>query len=300
MRFSFWPDQERPWHEIATLVDHVESSGWDGVYVYDHFMPNDEAGLPQSGSVLEGWTTLTAIAARTQRLRLGTLVLGNLYRHPAVLANMAATLDQISGGRLVLGIGAGWQVNEHSAYGIDLPPPGARLDQFEEACEVISSLLRTARSDFAGSYYALADAPCQPQPLQPRLPLLIGGRGEQRTLRIVARFADEWNAWSTPRIFAHKSSVLDSYCSAMGRNPDEIVRSTQALIEITNKPTDTPIGTERRPSITGSLEQIAEVMADYTQVGVAEFIVPDDAETPLQQRLDNLDLLRTGVFESLR
>jgi F420-dependent oxidoreductase-like protein len=300
MRFSFWPDQQRPWHEIAALVDHVESTGWDGVYVYDHFMPDDEIGLSQSGPVLEGWTTLTAIATRTSRLRLGTLVLGNLYRQPAVLANMAATLDHISGGRLVLGIGAGWQNNEHAAYGIDLPAPGARLDQFEEACQVITSLLRGGRTDFDGRYYRLADAPCEPQPLQVRLPVLIGGRGERRTLRIVAQFADEWNAWSTPEIFAHKSSVLDGYCSAIGRDPNEIVRSTQALIEITARPTETPIGTDRRPAIVGSIGQIAEVMAGYAQVGVAEFIVPDDFEVPLQQRLDYLDLLRTGIFESLR
>jgi len=300
MRISVWPDQSRPWPEIATLVDHAEASGWDGVYVYDHFMANDPNNEYVGAPVLEAWTTLTAIAARTSRLRLGTLVLGNLYRHPAVVARMAATLDLISNGRLILGLGAGWQVNEHASFGIDLTPPGPRMDQFEEACGVITSMLRNERTDFTGEYYRITSAPIEPRPRQAHLPILIGAKGELRGLKAAAKYADEWNAWTTPETFRHKSGLLDRFCEELGRDPHSIIRSTQASIELTATPSDAVVTFDRRPLLRGTAAQVAEAMSDYHAAGVAEFIVPDDAEIPIAQRLDELDELINVVFAGLR
>lgn len=287
MRFSFWPDQRRPWGEIAALAEHVEATGWDGLYVYDHFMPNTADDTVADGPVLEGWTTLSALAVRTSRLRLGTLVLGNLYRHPAVVANMAATLDHVSGGRLILGLGAGWQANEHAAYGIDLPAPGRRLDQFEEACQVITSLLRNERTSFDGTYYRLTDAPCAPKPVQERLPILIGGRGERRSIPAAARFADEWNAWTSIDTFRHKTAVLDAACEAVGRDPAEVKRSTQAVVVLLDDGDARP--EPQWQTLAGTPTELVDVLGQYADAGLAEFIVPDRADVPLAERRDFLD-----------
>ena len=298
MRFSVWPDQQRPWAEIAVMADHAEATGWDGIYVYDHFMPHDSDGEVLDGPVLEGWTTLTAVATRTSRLRLGTLVLGNLYRHPAVLANMAATLDHVSGGRLLLGLGAGWQENEHVAYGIDLPPPAPRLDQFEEACAVLTSLLRQPRTTFDGRYYRVTDAPCEPKPVQARLPLLIGGRGERRTIPAAARWADEWNAWTTLDSFRHKAAVLDRACEDLGRDPAEVRRSTQAVVDLRGG-----VGEAVDPdphNLSGTPTEVVDVLGAYGDAGLDEFIVPDDSDVPLPERLEMLDRFRTEVVAHVR
>jgi F420-dependent oxidoreductase-like protein len=298
VRFSVWPDQQRPWHEIAAMADHAEATGWDGLYVYDHFMPHDPDGAVLDGPVLEGWTTLTAVAARTSRLRLGTLVLGNLYRHPAVLANMAATLDHVSGGRLLLGIGAGWQQNEHTAYGIDLPPPAPRIDQLEEACAIVRSLLQEPRTWFDGRYYRVTDAPCEPKPVQQPLPLLIGGRGERRTIPAAARWADEWNAWTTLDSFRHKAAVLDRACEDLGRDPAEVRRSTQAVVDLRGG-----VGQLDDPGpqdLSGTPAQIVDTLGAYRDAGLDEFIVPDDSDVPLGQQLEMLDRFRDTVVAHVR
>ena len=276
------------------MADHAETTGWDGLYVYDHFMPFDEGGAPRSGPVLEGWTTLTAIAGRTERLRLGTLVLGNLYRHPALVANMAATLDQISNGRVVLGIGAGWQRNEHDAYGIALPAPSLLVDQFEEACAVISLLLLEESSTFSGHYYTLTGAPCEPKPVQRRLPLLIGASGERRMLAVVAQWADEWNAWTTPDVFRRKSGIVDRCCESIGRDPASIRRTTQAVIELVGD--HSTRGEPDPQTITGTTSELADTMAEYERAGCDEFIVPDDYTVSIVERLDTLDQLKRDVF----
>ena len=162
MRFSIWPTYSDPWDEIVSLVRHCEETGWDGVYFADHFMPNTADGAPADGPAHECWATLAGLAVAVPRLRLGSLVSGNTYRHPAVLAKMATTIDHLSGGRVVLGIGAGWQENEHRAYGIPLPPVRERLDRLDESCQVILGLLRQPRTTFAGRYYQLTDAPSTP------------------------------------------------------------------------------------------------------------------------------------------
>jgi len=178
---------------------------------------------------MEGWITLAALAQATRRLRVGVLVTGLPYRHPAVLANMAATLDVVSGGRLELGIGAGWNEVEAAAYGIDLHATlTERFDAFDEGCEAIIGLLSNEQTTFVGRYVQLTDAYCNPKPVQrPHPPICIGGRGERRTLRSVARFAQHWNYPGGPvEEFAAKLDVLRAHCADFGRDPSEITIST--------------------------------------------------------------------------
>src|SRR5713226_6802457 len=215
MRFSLWPMGSSGWDDLLETCQHAEATGWDGVWYADHFMPNQP---DNTAPVAEVWPTVTAIAARVPRVRVGTLVCGNTYRQPPLVAKMAAQVDIISGGRFVLGMGAGWQENEHRAYGIPFYTPGERLGRLEESCQIIRGLLHNERTSFKGRYYEVEDAPLAPKPLQRPLPLLIGGGGEKRTLRIAARYADEWNTWGTPETLRHKMSVLDQHCVREGRD----------------------------------------------------------------------------------
>jgi F420-dependent oxidoreductase-like protein len=209
--------------DVWRAADDIElfESGW----TFDHFYPivGDSAG-----PCLEGWVTLTALAQATRRLRLGTLVTGIHYRHPAVLANMVATLDIISGGRLELGIGAGWNQEESGAYGIELGTPRERSDRFEEACEVLVGLLSQPATTFKGSYYELTDARCEPKGVQrPHPPICIGGSGEKRTLRTAARFAQHWNfVGGTVEQFSRARDVLHQHCADLGRDPASILLSS--------------------------------------------------------------------------
>ena len=228
MRFAFKTSpQNTTWDamlDVWRAADDIDlfESGW----TFDHFYPIGDAD--PAGPCLEGWTTLTALAQATRRLRMGTLVTGIHYRHPAVLANMAATLDIISGGRLELGIGAGWNQQESGAYGIELGSPRERSDRFEEACEVLTGLLGPQpATTFSGNYYELTDAMCNPKPVQqPHPPICIGGSGEKRTLRTAARFAQHWNfVGGTPEQFSRARDVLHAHCADIGRDPAEILLS---------------------------------------------------------------------------
>jgi alkanesulfonate monooxygenase SsuD/methylene tetrahydromethanopterin reductase-like flavin-dependent oxidoreductase (luciferase family) len=176
VQLSLCLDPRRPWPDLRDLGRCAEEAGLARLYVPDHFMPYDER-VAVAGPVLESWTSLNALALVTSRIGLGSLVLGNAYRHPAVVANMAATLDRVSGGRLLLGLGAGWQPNEHQAYGIEPLDPADRISRFEEALHVITSLLRSELSTFHGTYYTLESARCEPVTAQRPLPLLVGGAG---------------------------------------------------------------------------------------------------------------------------
>ena len=232
MRFAFktspqdttWADMLAVWR-AADDIDFYES-GW----TFDHFYP---IFSDSTGPCLEGWVTLTALAQATSRLRVGVLVTGNIYRHPAVLANMAATLDIVSEGRLELGIGAGWNQEECDGYGIDLPPLQQRFDMFDEACEVIVGPLTNTTTDFDGQHYRLQQARCEPKPVQrPHPPIVIGGGGEKRTLRSVARFAQHWNYPGGPvEEFARKRTILDEHCAELGRDPSEIMTSTHLRLD---------------------------------------------------------------------
>jgi F420-dependent oxidoreductase-like protein len=230
MRFGFKTSpQNTTWEavlEVWRAADDIDvfESGWTS----DHFYPMRTAD--PSGPRLEGWVTLAALAQATRRLRLGTLVTGIHYRHPAVLANMAATLDIVSGGRLELGIGAGWNEQESGAYGIELGTPRQRSDRFEEACAVLTGLLSPPQTTtFTGSYYQLADARCNPKPVQqPHPPVWVGGNGAKRTLRTAARFAQYWSfdGESTEQ-FGRARDVLHQHCADLGRDPAEILFCSQ-------------------------------------------------------------------------
>lgn len=211
------------WDDVLALWRNTEKTGWDAAAVTDHFMPNTPDKI---GDMLESWTTLAALATLVPRMRVGTIVAGNTYRHPAVLAKMAAQVDIISGGRLICGIGAAWQENEHTAYGIPFGTVSERLARLDEACQVLKLLWTQGKSTFKGRYYELADAPLAPKPVQkPHPELMIGGGGEKVTLRIAARHADHWNVWGGPETLAHKSGILEGYCREVGRDPTKLLRS---------------------------------------------------------------------------
>jgi F420-dependent oxidoreductase-like protein len=232
VRFAFkTAPQNTTWAQMLAVwreADDIElfESGW----LFDHFYPI--AG-DSAGPCLEGWSALTALAQATRRLRLGTLVTGIHYRHPAVLANMAATIDIISGGRLELGIGAGWNQEESGAYGIELGSPRERSDRLEEACQVLIGLLSQEATDFSGQYYQLTAARNEPKgPQRPHPPIVIGGSGERRTLRTAARYAQHWNfVGGTPEEFARKRDVLHAHCQDIGRDPKEITLSSHVRLE---------------------------------------------------------------------
>lgn len=296
MRLSLWTSSNQPWSEILATARHAESTGWDGLWVADHFMGSVPGPLPAEVPTLEAGSLVAALAAAVDRVRIGTLVYGNTYRHPAVLANMAATVDHVSGGRFVLGIGTGWQVNEHEQYGIELPPVGERVDRFAEAIQVVRSLLHEPTTTFHGDHYRLTDALCEPKPVQERLPILVGARGD-RMLGIVARHADEWNTWGLPDHIAERSAALDRACEAAGRDPGEIARSAQALVMFTDDDAeaDRLAAAVPRPLLVGSPERMREVVAGYVEGGLDELIVPDFTFGPGAQKVDALDRFRTEV-----
>ena len=211
-----WADLERCWQELD------ESGEFEAGWLFDHFYPILEPR--DDGPCFEGWTALAFLAGKTSRLRLGLMVSGNTYRHPALLAKMCATIDVASQGRLLIGIGAAWNQTEHDAYGIAFPPLKIRMDMLEEACEVLDLLLRQQESTFSGKHYQLQSAFCEPKPVQqPRPPIVIGGAGERRTLRIAARFADHWNYPGRDALeLRRKLDVLERHCAEVGRDPSEI------------------------------------------------------------------------------
>ena len=304
MRFSIWPSPMRAWPDVLDIVRHAEATNWDGVYFADHFMPNDMAGAtPLDGPTLECWAVLAGLATATERVRLGSLVCGNTYRHPAVLANIAAGVDHVSNGRVVLGLGAGWQLNEHRAYGIELYDTRTRLDRFEEACAIVRSMLDNERTTFEGKHYTIVDAPNQPRPVQARLPLLVGGGGEKRTLRIAAQFADEWNVWGTAELVAQKSEVLVRHCDDVGRDPSTIARSTQAMMFLSED--ESWLAGKRtqdtgRPVIVGTPNEVIDIVAGYRDAGVDELIVPDWNMGPPARTKDTFDLFMERVVPAFR
>jgi F420-dependent oxidoreductase-like protein len=298
MRFSFWPGPNNSWEDVLFLSQHAERTGWDRIWFADHFMPN---AADVSGPTLECWTVLTALAALVPRVRIGPLVVGNTYRHPAVLAKMAANVDIISGGRLVLGLGAGWQENEHAAYGIPFYTVGQRLRRLEEACELITRLLSEPRTTFEGRYYQLTEAPLEPKPIQRPVPILIGGGGEQMTLRIAARYANEWNTWGSPGHLAQKIGVLEQRCEEIGRDPREIERSANALLVLTeDKAVLERVKGSGRPVIGGGVGEVTEIIGAYREAGVDEVIIPDFNLGSRERKVEAMDRFITEVAPAFR
>ena len=286
MRFGLFTSMGgQTWPGVLDLWRHIESTGWDIGCVTDHFMPNTPE---REGPMLESWSALSALAALVPRMQVGTIVLGNTYRHPAVLAKMAAQVDIISGGRLLLGLGAGWQQNEHEAYGIPFYTVRERLERLDEACQVLRSLWTERRSTFQGRFYQLSDAPLDPKPVQSPYPeLMIGGGGEKVTLRIVARHADHWNVWGGPKVLARKGKILDEHCAAQGRDPKTITRSANMALHITDKPEDVDrladtiakrmgrhADDARDTCLAGTPDQIRETLNDLRAAGVSTLFIP--------------------------
>lgn len=266
MHFSLWPAAANSVDSILAEARQAEDEGWDGVWIADHYMPNTSDGSPADGPTHEAWALLAAIATVTERVRIGTLVSPTSVHHPALLANRAATIDHLSQGRMVLGLGAGWQVNEHAVYGIPLEEPGPRVSRFEEAVRIVRSLLEEPRTTFHGRFYDLTDAPCEPKPVQQRLPILVG-TGSPRMLRITARHADEWNTWGLPESAAASRTALLQACEQVGRDPGTIRCSVNAMVALDGAPIP------GRPVLAGSAAQIADQIGQYAEVGYDEFIV---------------------------
>ena len=216
--------QNLPMADLRALWRRLDAAGVDWISVWDHFYEAPYQGGTQPH--FEALATLGALAAETSRARIGCLVFYVGYRNPAVLAKAATTLDHLSGGRFELGLGAGWHLHEAAAYGYPFPDIGTRLDMLDEAADVVRRLLEDERTTFSGRHYQVDDATCWPKPLQARLPIWIGGRGEKRTLEIAARRADGWNAaYTSATEFKRLNGVLDRWCEADGRDPAAIRRS---------------------------------------------------------------------------
>ncbi|REF35650.1 F420-dependent oxidoreductase-like protein [Thermasporomyces composti] len=240
--------------ELRAVWRLADEAGFDSCWTFDHFasIGSDDP----SGDVFEGWTLLAAMAEGTERVRIGCMVTGVTYRHPAVLAKIAVTVDHLSGGRLDFGLGAAWAEVEHQMLGLELGSLRERMDRFEEACQIITSLWTRPTTTFCGRYYRLTNALSNPKPVQrPYPPFWIGGSGRKRTLRITAQYADAWNAsGGSPEEVAELSAVLDQHCADVGRDPSEIKRTVQLRY-------------------TGDADELLTTVERFAQVGIGEVIV---------------------------
>jgi F420-dependent oxidoreductase-like protein len=284
-RFSVQVGQQfATWEEIVRIFCEAERLGYDTAYTYDHFMA---VMMDPYDPCLEAWTSLAALAAMTTRIRLGVLVTGNTYRHPAVLAKMATTVDVVSGGRLDLGIGSGWYEPEHRAFGIPFRTAGERCDMLDEALSVIRALWTERDATFTGRHYQLAGAIAEPKPVQcPHPPILVAATGEKKMLRIVARHAQIWNGFGSPAVCRRKIAVLAEHCRAVGRDVDDIETSLLLPAHIGDDPSAWEpliqgyaayqgISTEEAPDwmLLGSPADVRRQIEAYLAAGITHFIL---------------------------
>jgi probable F420-dependent oxidoreductase len=294
VKFSLWPNNSRAPVELLEQARVADGTGWYGVWLADHYMPNTGDTTPARGDAYECWALLPALAAVTERVRIGTLVSPTSVHHPALLAKRASALDQLSGGRMVLGLGAGWQINEHHAYGIELEPPGKRVSRFEESIQIVRSMLSAESTTFHGAYYDITDAPCDPKPVQSPLPLLVGTRSP-RMLRITARHADEWNTWGTPEQAAVHRAALIETCHEVGRDPATVRTSVNALVDL-----DGSASPPGRAALFGSAQQLVDQFGQYAELGFDEFILPDwNLGEDRSERADKLARIKTDVLDQV-
>lgn len=277
-RIGFNTDQHLPWETLLERWLLLEKLGFDSAWVADHLMPwwtDDEHRAHQQvpwddgvggddTDLLEGWTLLSALLARTSTIQGGMLVSNNLFRHPALVAKMAATLDQVSGSRFSLGMGAGWFEDEHTVYGFDFPSPGERVTRLDESLTIITGLMREERTTFEGQYYHVTNAPFAPRPAAGSIPIVIGGN-RTRMLGLTARYADVWSAQGSPDEVAARGRVLDDACRAIDRDPREIRWSHYAYNSI--------LGGDPFASV----EAFRAIVEPYRTVGISEVIyeLPD-------------------------
>ena len=263
---------------VASLAGRAEEAGFDLVTVMDHFYQIGGVG-PEDAPMLEAYSMLAGIAARTSRVRVGALVTGVTYRNPALLAKTVTTLDVISGGRAILGLGAAWNESEHRGYGFDFPRVGERMDRLDETLTICRRMFTEERPTFEGRYYRIEAALNRPRPIQPGGPrILIGGGGEQRTLRLVARHADyaHWFPLGTD-VLRHKTEVLQRYCEEIGRDPATITRTMAAPVVLVATEREgearlAGIPPERRGSlIAATPARAAEILGEYIEAGFGGF-----------------------------
>jgi F420-dependent oxidoreductase-like protein len=236
------PNQDASWEQIRDAWKLAEELGFDSAWVFDHFLPIFGS---EEGSTLEGWTLLAALAAETERIRLGVMVTGNTYRNPALLAKMATTVDHVSGGRLLLGLGAGWFARDHSAFGFHYGTDRERAERLEEALQVITKLWSEDHPSFRGKYYSLDRAPFAPGNVQsPRPPIVIGGQGKRWIVPLVGRYADGWNAVTgvTPDGVRERIRIIQEECARIGRDPcPSDVSILLPLVSVTRIPLAGPL-----------------------------------------------------------
>jgi alkanesulfonate monooxygenase SsuD/methylene tetrahydromethanopterin reductase-like flavin-dependent oxidoreductase (luciferase family) len=302
MRFSAWPNFNRPWDDLAAFAAHMDKGDWYCLWYADHYMGNTDSSARSDAGGLEAWAVMGALAVATSRVRIGTLVSPTTIHHPAILANRATTVDLISGGRLTLGLGAGWQINEHEAYGIELFEAKDRVDRFEESIQILRSLFTQPRTDFAGRHFTITDAPMEPKPLQAPLPIVVG-TGGPRMSRIAAKWADQWNVWGTPDTVAKAALVMNRACEAEGRDPAQQHRSCQALVFMVDDEAMADkirAGAPADRSLIGSSSYLVDQMGRYQEAGIDEFILPDfTLGKTIEDRIGAYDRFQSEVAAQL-
>jgi len=299
---QLWP-QQTSWHDLAAAGAAVDRAGFDSIWTWDHLL--SARGDPDR-PIYEGWLVAAALAATTSHATIGLLVGANTLRNPGLTAKLAATLDHISDGRAVLGIGSGWLEPEHTAHGLDFGASfGERLDRLEEAVLIIRALLDGEEVTQHGRFYDFTGAHHLPGPLQPHLPMLIGGAGPKKTLRIVGQYADMWNSHGPPAALAARDAILRAHCEALGRDPATIERTCGASIVIRDDPAEahrvlmaqiTPYGSgidEVWPALVGPPELVAEGLSAFADIGFHHVI------TSLQAPFDFETIERIGEVRRL-
>ncbi len=284
--------------ELSDLWRRIEALGFDWISIWDHFYAADASGDPHC---LEAVATHAALCATTNRVACGSLVYSAGYRHPAVLANAMATLDQIADGRVVLGLGGGWLENEYRAYGMHYGTAGERLRMLEEYIVCVRGLLTQDRTTFDGEFFQLRDAQCEPKPVQPRLPIWVGGGGEKVTLRVAAQHADGWNVpFIAPDAWAHKSRVLDEHCERVGRDPAEVTRTVNVGMAFTEEELRRqfgPMSNYVKPGVlSGSVQEMVDKVGSYVDAGASWVILAMRA--PFDR--DGLERFASDVVPAVR
>jgi F420-dependent oxidoreductase-like protein len=260
--------------ELQDLWRRIETLGFDWISIWDHFYAADATGNPHC---LEAITSHTALVMSTTNVTCGSLVYSAGYRHPAVLANAIATMDQLANGRVVLGLGGGWLQNEYDAYGMHYGSAGERLRMLAEYVQCVRGLLTQERTTFEGEFFTLHDAQCEPKPAQARLPIWIGGGGEKVTLRIAAQYADGWNVpFIAPDAWEHKARVLDEHCASVGRDPKEIVKTVNVGMAFTDEELKRqfgPMSNYVKPGVlSGSVQEMVDKVGAYVAAG-AQWVI---------------------------
>ena len=285
--------QDIPLEELRRLWKHCDASGFEWISVWDHLYeaPNRNG----EGSTYEAIPLMAALAVETQNVRIGCLVFCMGYRNPALLAKSLTTIDHLSGGRVTVGLGAGWHVEEHAAYGYDFPGVKERLDRLSEGTRIIRAMLSHDRSSFTGQYYRTDNISNEPRPMQARVPIIIGGRGEQRTLRMAAARADGWNVpYISVEEFKQKNEVLNQWCDHYKRDPKTIERSVNLHFLMSSTGQDVsarlgPMGAQG--GLSGTPQQVIDRIGQYIDAGAGQINIafrPPVDDPALQQYIDKV------------